>query len=150
MIRKIQIILLALLLSCNTSYGQALTKEDVKAAFIYHFINFTEWEVPTDGQYDVCIPDDRPLRETASMVFSGKIINNHKIFVKSGREGCHVLVSDNVPDSVNMLTIGPLSKGGMVDFRVVDHKLKFAVNMDNIKRSQLKISSQLLKMAILE
>ena len=49
-----------------------------------------------------------------------------------------------------MLTIGPLSKGGMVDFRVGDHKLKFAVNMYNIKRSQLKSSSQLLKMAILE
>ncbi len=150
MIRTINIILLALFLSCNTSYGQVLTKEDVKAAFIYHFINFTEWEVPTDGQYDVCIPDDRPLRETASLVFNGKIINNHKILVKGGREGCHVLVSDNVPDAVNMLTIGPLSKRGMVDFRVVDHKMKFAVNMDTIKGSQLKISSQLLKMAILE
>jgi hypothetical protein len=148
MIKKI--IFLALLLFCNTSYGQVLTKEDVKAAFIYHFISFTEWVGPTGGQYDVCIPDDRPLRETASAIFRGKVINNHKIFVRGGREGCHVLISDNVPDAVNVLTIGSLSKGAMVDFRVVDHKLKFAVNMDNVKRSQLKISSQLLKMAILE
>lgn len=138
------------MLSCNTSFGQTLTQEDVKVAFIYHFINFTEWSGPSDGQYNICIPEDRSLRETASLIFKDKIINNHKIFVGGGRDGCHVLVSNNVPAAPNMLTIGPLNKGAMVDFRVVNHKLKFAVNLENIKRSQLKISSQLLKMAILE
>ena len=38
----------------------------------------------------------------------------------------------------------------MIEFRTVNNKLKFAANPDLIKKSKLKVSSQLLKLAILE
>jgi len=48
------------------------------------------------------------------------------------------------------LTIGSLARGALLEFRIVDNRLKFAIDPVRIKKSKLKISSQLLKLAILE
>lgn len=143
------LLLIAALFFSTISYGEDVSEEDVKAAFIYHFINFTEWE-DKQAQYNVCIPDNRTLRETAAEMFGGKVINDHTIEVVNHAEVCHVLVSDFVPVTQSILTIGPLDKGALLEFRKVNSKLKFAANLAKIKGSKLKISSQMLKLAILD
>jgi hypothetical protein len=67
-------------------------------------------------------------------------------------DACHVLVDNymNMPFSDSTLTIGSLAKGALLEFRIIKNKLKFAVNMEKVKKCKLKISSQLLKLAILE
>jgi len=147
--RKILVIFL-LMSFCTRAFGDADVSEDaVKAAFIFHFISFTQWnDEPRD--YYVCIPDDESLRETAREMFKDKRINDHGIVVSDQAEGCDVLVSDNVPSTNSTMTIGPLTKGALFEFRLIDNKMRFAVDFDKVKRFKFKISSQLLKLAILE
>ena len=143
-------IFLAVLLFCNLSYGETVSENSIKAAFIFHFINFTQWD-DNETEYDVCIPDDKPLLETARQTLGDKIVNNRKIVVVERTENCHVLVANNdMPSNSSMLTIGTLDKGALMEFRIVKNKLRFAINLNKIKNSRLKISSQLLKLAILE
>lgn len=147
--RKILIILL-LLIACTATFGQGtVSEESLKAAFIYHFINFVEWNDSKENYY-VCIPDDSALRDSVEETFQGKVVHGRKVVVTADTDTCHVLVSDHVPESPTTHTIGPLKNGALFEFRMVDHKLKFAVNSENIKKTQLKISSQLLKLAIRE
>ena len=48
------------------------------------------------------------------------------------------------------LTIGSLEKGALIEFRLVDNKMRFAVDLERMRKVKLKVSSQLLKLAILE
>jgi len=147
--RKILIIFL-LMSFCTRAFGDTDVSEDaIKAAFIFHFIRFTQWS-DTPQDYYVCIPDDGSLRETAREMYKDKLINDHKVVVSSETEGCHVLVSDNVPSTNTTMTIGPLTKGALFEFRLIDNKMKFAVNLRKAKLFKFKISSQLLKLAIWE
>ncbi len=145
------VLLLFTLTVGTTTHGQtAVSEEAVKAAFLFHFINFTEWK---DGQdkYYVCIPEDERLRSAAERSLSRKMINGRRIEVTDRRRDCHVLVSDYMPATPDStLTVGQLSRGALLEFRMIDNKLKFAVNPDKVQKSNVKISSQLLKMAILE
>jgi hypothetical protein len=143
------LIILVTVFFCSISYAQTVSEDDVKAAFLFHFISFTEWQ-DNEEEYYVCIPDDRSLNDAAQRIFAGKTINNRKVIVVDRATSCHVLVSNSIPYTHTMLTVGPLNQGALLEFRVVDNKLKFAINMEKIKNSRLKISSQLLKLAILE
>lgn len=135
---------------CTTTHGQAIVQEEsIKAAFIFHFINFSEWDDDATD-YNVCIPEDETLRRAANDSLKDKMVDGRKILVVDKADTCHVLVSDSVPSTENMLTIGPLNKGALLEFRTINNKLKFAVNLENVKKSKIKISSQLLKLAILE
>ncbi len=123
--------------------------DSLKAAYIYHFLNFTDWNDNLNNYY-VCVPDDDILKETVQDSLKGKTVNHRGVIVLSRSRFCHILVSDQPSATRSTLTIGSLNKGALLEFRVVKNKLKFAVNMDKIKNSRLKISSQLLKLAILE
>jgi hypothetical protein len=54
-----------------------------------------------------------------------------------------------VPDSV--LTVGQssafLEQGGMIGLSVENERLIFDINLENLHRSQLRISSQLMRLA---
>ncbi len=139
------------MMCCPKSFAEAVVSENsLKAAFIYHFISFTQWNDHSSAYY-VCIPDDSALRNTVEESFKGKRINDRDILVVGRSRGCHVLVSETYsPTAKSILTIGRLGRGALFEFREIDHKIRFAVNLEKVQKSQLKISSQLLKLAILE
>lgn len=144
------ILILLLVTACVKAEGQVIATEDsLKAAFIFHFISFTEWE-DNSPEYNVCVPDDEQLNQALQSSLKGKVVNNRKIVVARHASVCHVLISEEPPADENALTIGPLDKGALLEFRRVNNKLKFAANFEKIKESHLKISSQLLKLAILD
>ncbi len=148
--KSFSIVLSLFLVFSLPAYAQAPGREDVESAFLFHFISYTEWE-DTEPEYYVCIPDNASLRKTAQKTISGKTVNSRKISVVDRREGCHILVSEDVPDGQSTtLTIGPLAKGALLEFRQVGNKVKFAANVDKIKESKVRISSQVLKLAILD
>ena len=148
--RKI-LIILSLLLITGKIYGETIVRsDDIKAAFIFHFITFTQWD-DDKANYYVCIPNDEGLKNVVQESLEDKVINNRSIVVMDKVfDGCHVIVADYAPASDTTLTIGRLERGAMLEFRVVNNKLKFAANPQKIKKSKLKVSSQLLKLAILE
>jgi hypothetical protein len=146
---KIFAILLSFMFVCVSARAQNLAAEDVEAAFLYHFINYTDWN-DDQTEYYICIPDDVPLRRAAQNSLRDKVVNNRKVVVSERWEGCHILVANSIPANDTILTVGPLAQGALLEFRVVNNKVKFAANLKKIKESKLKISSQLLKLAILE
>ena len=147
---KIKILIILFLSVCTSVYAETAASEgSVKAAFIFHFLSFVEWS-DNRPEYDVCIPEDESLRLSIEESLKNKILNNRKIVIANRSESCHILVSDNVPQTDTTLTIGSLKKGALFEFRTIGNKLKFAVNLENIKKFKLKISSQLLKLAILD
>jgi hypothetical protein len=141
-------IIVLILLGSSFAYGaEIVSEESLKAAFIFNFLKFIEWDDASPA-YNICIPEDENLRKKTMELLEGKILNNRQIEVVNRTDNCHVLVSDSFPTSNATLTIGPLDQGAMFEFMVVDNKLKFAINIDSIRKSKLKISSQLLKLAV--
>jgi len=147
--KKVIIILVLLMGCCSFAYSaEIISEESLKAAFIFNFLKFIEWN-DNRPAYDICIPDDENLRKVAAELLEGKTLNNRQIEVVNRTDNCHVLVSNNPsPGSDTTLTIGSLGQGAMFEFMVVDNKLKFTISIDNIKKSRLKISSQLLQLAV--
>jgi hypothetical protein len=130
--------------------SSVVPEDSLKAAFIFHFITYTEWN-DNSKEYNVCIPNNEPLKKAAQQSFKGKTVNNRKINVSDEAHYCHVLVSNDLPNNPEeVLTIGDLNRGALLEFRRINDKLKFAADMEHIKKTRLKISSQLLKLAILE
>src|SRR4051812_16877068 len=124
--KKIFIILF--LVFSTTAYAETLAPEDVESAFLFHFINYTQWDDHRPDYY-VCIPDDAVLREAAVVSLKGKVVNNRRVVVVASAQSCHILVSDRVPPTESTLTVGPLDKGAMLEFRLVHNKIKFAANL---------------------
>ena len=147
--KKILIVLFLIIIGTVARSQAVVSEGSLKAAFIYRFIGFIEFKEEPPG-YQVCIPDDTALRAAIEEAMQGKMVNNKPITVTDSAGDCHILISDNVPPTNSVFTIGPLSKGALLEFRIEDSKLRFAVSLKNIQNSQLKISSQLLKLAILE
>lgn len=145
------IVTLLICLMCTASYGQDVVEDSsVKAAFIYHFINFIDWEDQAT-EYDICVPDNETLETGIRQSLKNKTVKNRNLNIVNRRENCHILISDQQElASDKTLTIGLLSKDAMMEFRIIEDRLKFAINLDRIKKSKLKISSQLLKLAIID
>src|ERR1041385_2004608 len=91
--KKIFIILF--LIFSSTACAETLTREDVESAFLFHFVNYTEWNDNLPNYY-ICIPDDTDLRPAAAISLRGKVVNNRKVAVVSRSSSCHILVSQDV------------------------------------------------------
>ncbi|MBP9855019.1 MAG: YfiR family protein [Candidatus Omnitrophica bacterium] len=146
----IKIIFICFFIGCPKVYSQgSATENDIKTAFIFHFLNYTEWN-DDSSELNVCIEDDTDLRSTAKVHLDERVIKGRTIKVVRKAASCHILISEVSPDTDHMLTIGNLSDGAVFEFRKLNDKLRFAVNLAKVKESKLKISSQLLKLAIVE
>lgn len=170
--RKISILfLLALFTTSVIAQPQTEAEElNLKAAFIYNFTRFIEWDddvFPNDFVIGVLGNSmiDEPLEEIAQ---SHKAVNKE---IKIRRftsldeiEKCNILfISKNVKISlVDILAKTDLKKtliisekenyakqGACINFVIINKKLKFEVNIKAIDNAGLKISSQLLKLAII-
>jgi hypothetical protein len=143
-------------------------EEDAKAAFLYNFAKFVDW--PDDAfaaanePFLVGVVGDDAFAAVLDRVLHGKVVRDRPLAVRriarpDDLAGCHVVfVGDGrLPEvfqavaSRPILTVGQrddfATKGGMIGFLVQDQKLRFEVNLDAAERANLRISSQLLKLA---
>lgn len=142
-------VILGLIVSPLSFAIESQSEEAVKAAFLYHFFNFIEWPNSKNDSYVLCIIDDPKLFTESQNAFSNKQVKGRKIqVVPHDEDACHIRISDSSAASTsNMLTIGALSDGAMLEFVIRDHKVRFVIDSQRIKASALQISSQLLKLA---
>lgn len=160
-----------LLLSFKTEGTTQISNEaDVKAAFIINFTKYIEWNSSSLDKSDVFkigVLGDTPIYQSLKEL-SAKKVKNKQIEVlffqnSSSLQECHLLyVSSNMTlndlksssNSVkckNALVIGDkkdaLVNGASINFVAVGDQLKFEINLQNINKNQLKVSSQLLQLA---
>lgn len=151
--------------------GNSVTTEDkIKAAFVFNFIKFVSWPDKTfdsaDAPIQLCVWGTNAL-EGALESLRSKTAKNRKIQVlytqKAGDAlGCHLLfiarhnattlrdIIDQTSEK-NILTISDIKgfaqSGGIIGLFRSEDQMRFAINVDAARRSGLRITSQLLKLA---
>jgi hypothetical protein len=153
--------------------GQPVSPGQVKAAFIYNFAKFVEWPPGTftdqRAAITLCILKDEPLA-AAVMALQGKEVQGRKIVVKQGlsieeMKRCQIFFASasqkpGLIEIMRVLRAYPIltvtdevddfaKLGVIINLTRQEDKVRFAICNDNAGTCGLKISSQLLKLAIL-
>ena len=149
------------LLGCGSIalYGQTASEYDLKAAYLYNFVQFVKW--PAGGSGTIGVLGDDPFGGKLEAALQGKLS------VKRSRKpedlrGCKVVfISNSERGSVagilaslagtSVLTVGEsegfVKQGGIIGFIMDGEKVRFEINTRAAQRGGLEISSRLLKLA---
>jgi len=162
---------LALLQDRLTPAQTASTEYQVKAAFLFHFVQFVDW--PPDAFKDpdspivYCIVGEDPFQGALDASLNGKMLGSRPFRVRhlqraQEANGCHVLflAADDKKSllaalasvaSSPALTVGDTehfaADGGMIGFCLEDNKVRFEINVRAAEHARLKISARLLALA---
>lgn len=140
---------------------------DLKAAFIYNFTKYIEWNTPVSDNFIIGVLGPSPIYESLMDIAMLKKVNDKLIVVKHFYNPddityCNILfVAKNAAstptDILDRVARGTLTiseetgfaaQGIAFNFVVNNEKLKFEVNTKSLNAAGLKASSQLLKLAI--
>jgi YfiR/HmsC-like len=139
----------------------------VKAAFLLNFTKFIEWPAETASTaspVDICILGDDPFGPVLDQMVAGETLQGRKIEVvrvkRPPPSSCLVLFIGRSEKDVDSLLsmLGPgvltvsektnfLHDGGIIEFAVENHKVKFDINQTAAAKARLQISSKLLNIA---
>lgn len=144
----------------------------VKAAYLYNFAKFVEWPpgvfTSADAPLRICIVGDNPFGDALGSL-SGKRVDEHPVEIRTipaltGFDSCHIAyVSRSDPARVRtvlnklahlpILTVSDIDDfaqaGGMIGLVEADQRIRFNINLVVTRQANLKLSSQLLKLAII-
>jgi hypothetical protein len=154
----------------TSALGQTTPKENaIKAAFVFNFIKFAEWSDKafdsSDASIKLCVWGSKAL-DGALDELRNKTAKNRKIrvlYTQKMREviECHVLFVSNTyrgnfqkiitqTAGENILTVSDIpgfaQGGGIIGLFLSDNQMRFAINVEAARRSEVKISSQLLRL----
>jgi hypothetical protein len=131
----------------------------LKAAYIYRFIPFVKWESPNK-----VIPVSFQSESEVFTILSAMVKKKDKYDVKLAQHAqensvlylsCEQILSAEQVNEFQKKSIllisscdGDVDKGVMINLVQIDGKLKFKINNTSAKKATLKISSQLLKLAL--
>lgn len=151
--------------------GETLTEYHVKAAFLYNIAKFVQWPAGELGDsatpFNLCVVGVEPfisMRET----LTGKQIQGHEVVVRRAEhfdtaENCQMLFVSAIENATAgalltdathpVLTVGEtpdfINKGGIINLKTVNNKIRFEIDRDAGQRHGFRFSAQLLKLAIL-
>ena len=161
------LLLILICFALSPSKADSLKEYQIKAAFIYNFIKFIEW--PNQNTFDtfnICILGKDPFGEAID-ILKGKRVKGWKIKILrmnslEKAESCQVIfISPSEASSLKeilsffknkpILTIseipGFIEKGGIINFIIINNKIRFEINDKVAREGGLKISSKLLRLA---
>lgn len=152
----------------GTARAAALTEAELKAAFIYNFVQFTTWPnglLAETAAINICVRSNAPVG-LALATLSGKVVHGVPLVVSALAEerlaACHVLfveaadvawlmkISGRVV-SMPILTLAdlpdPIAVEPMIRLTLVGKKVVFDVDASQARRAGLLISSRVLSLA---
>lgn len=144
-----------------------ISKEyQVKAAFLYHFAKFVEWEEQKVSKFSICLLGDDPFGKSldaiGKTVVAGKDISVRRNVSITTASECNILfISDSEQKALSsilsavagkpILTVSDMSgflrKGGMIAFVESSGRIKLEINAVLARESGLKINAMLLEIA---
>jgi len=145
-------------------------EQSMKAGFVYNFALFAEWPAKVfkdiRSPLAICIAADKATVQVFEPLTTKKILGRsvavHAFGDNATRYPCHIIYIDSknkaeaaellhLVSGPGVLTIGDLEGfcqlGGIVNFYHENNKLRFEINTDAARRADIKLSSQLLKLA---
>lgn len=147
----------------------------IRAAYLYHFLLLTELPLEADGQskdtITIAILGEPAFDSEIFLPIAGKKIDNKKVVVKHCHkleeieefESCFLLYvgrsqAEHLPkifDAVGHYPVllvsdipGFLHQGGMIRFISIENTIRFMINKKAVDKSGIRISSQVLRVAI--
>lgn len=149
----------------------ALTEYEVKAGFLYHFGWFVEWPATAvQGRataFTISVLGAHPFSNLLDDMMRDKLIHerpvvirycqrveeaisSHMLFISASEEPWLAAILAGL-SGASVLTVSDMEgfadRGGMIELRLVDQKVRFDINMDATERAGLKLSSRLLRLA---
>jgi len=160
-----------LLLPCSAAQSKPFRPNQVKAVFLFHFSQFVEWPPAAFDEAGspvvIGILGDDPFGPVLEEVVEGEAVKGrplvvgrfrrvediktcHILFISASEAGEHEQIFATLAGR-SILTVGDADRfavrGGMVQLRTENNRIRLLINMDAAKASHLTISSQLLRAA---
>lgn len=169
--RIVRSLLAALLLAVPalSMADEALISEyRVKAAFLYNFSRFVTWPETTlqdRTEFSLCVIGTDPFGAQLDKL-AGKPVHNNTLVVKRLKgltlaDDCQlVYISEDTEPTEALLLVREkpvltvsdaedfIEQSGIIQFKLVQNRVRFRINMDAANSAGLSISSKLLSLAI--
>ena len=167
----------ALVCMASSAAAQEPRPADVKAAFLVNFAKFTEWSsdvLPAGAPIAVCVMGDEEVARALERLVKGRPAQGRELKVlrlnvkilslpeDSTVRSCHILYASGLDAKlwpVLLRTIegapvfsvsdseGFAERGGLAALYVELKMMRFAINIDTIRRSGLRVSAGVLGLA---
>ena len=146
----------------------AQPEQNVKAAFVFNFIRFTEWPAPRfagrNAPLTLCVLSMDAGLSDSMKALAGRVVDERQVRVMDVDHPeelakCHALFIADAPsrgatsgwlrkaESLDVLTMGDsegfAASGGMIGLVSDGTRMRFEINDKAVRRSGLKLSSQL-------
>ena len=156
----------------HMSFANTLDEYTVKVALVRNFAVFTQWPesvfIHAHDTMNLCVLGDNVVQQAFSQLedklVAGRVLNVIDINKRLNLTRCHIIFIGS-KDRVQLsqvhaavsgkpiLTIddmtGVSTYTGIVNLQMDDGKMRLNINLDIARQSQLKISSRLLKLAVI-
>ena len=154
----------------NDAWASGFDEYAIKAAYLYNFAKYVEWPpraFPTsDSPLVICIAGENPFG-TALAALQGKAVESRPVKVLdlptiTGLDQCNVVFFGRTEQGrfktalaklarLPILTVSDISDfaqaGGMIGLFEAEQRIRFNINITAARQANLKLSSQLLKLA---
>ncbi len=150
--------------------GESPSEYEVKAAYLYQFGKFVEWpssKLPGSEGFSICTIGKDPFGARLDETLAGRTVQGWPVIAKrlqttESAGDCDVLFisssersrMEEILEAVrgkSVLTVSEsmnfLQQGGMINFQMDKRKVRFGVNLSALRQANLKVSSELLKVA---
>lgn len=142
---------------------------DVQAVYLFDFARFVRWPPAAEHEaLTICIAGPQVYTDTLTKLVAGEQIESRPLAVRSIRSpdeepGCNILFIGSAEklhiDGLLAATVdkpvltvsdmpGFLDRGGMVQFLMIDRRVRFSVDLRPVARSGISLNSELLKVAV--
>jgi hypothetical protein len=164
---------LAMLLFPTTLRAQDPTVPEhrVKAAFLYQFAGYVEWPpnsfAEPDSPVTIAVIGAEPVATELKQLVTGRTVRGRPVTVRAMKPGetlagIHILFIGSAENARlaqivqgakqrPVLTVteadGALGHGSMINFVIIDRRVRFEVALDAVEKSGLRLSSRLLAVA---
>lgn len=156
---------------CGAEGKAGLSEQELKAAALNQVVHFARWPsgafLDSESPLTIGIFGADPFGALIDELVSGEVVSGHPVkivrcFTPEAAAACHVVyVSDPEHRSVdrllralgerNVLTVGDdeefVERGGTISLAVRNSRIRILVNLDAAKRSNVTLSSKLLRLA---
>jgi len=148
---------------------QPPSQNDLEAVYLYNFAKFVRWPQGNPGAaVNICVVARKEFVDDLTKVVAGESIGSRPLTVRvverpEDEPSCNLLFMDfSAKERLGGLLAGAsgrpiltvsdipgfLEKGGMIQFVVVNNRVRFAVDLRPAAQGGLSLSSELLKVAI--
>ncbi|MGD0362371.1 MAG: YfiR family protein [Bryobacteraceae bacterium] len=154
---------------CAAGGAEEASEYQVKAAFLFNFTKFVEWQAAAfaapDSPIVICILGDDPFGTVLEQTVAGEVVNGRKVAVRRMKQApppksCQVVFAGRPGKEVlkllpglgpGVLTVGEgenfVRGGGMIAFVLENRRVRFDINQAAAENAGIKLSSRLLSVA---